>query len=243
MLARLAVLLHSKIAVALVGVVCVDGAGAVVATTSGATSHLPHAFFAQNGSQHGEGAHTSADDDASGTPSGVGAHKEQHGVVATVNSAGSSFVHTVTREDTKTSSPLTVIVNADTEFEGVTNSFAALKAGMEVEFGGASQADGSFLAAKIERGTNAENDNDEDDNHQQAEASGAIATIGGSSFTPNDEHGTVTITVTNTTTFEGVEGIANLKGERRVKVRGAQQSDGSSAARHVQVDDSGHGGD
>jgi hypothetical protein len=243
MLAKLAVLLHSKIALAIVGVVFVAGTGAVVATTTGATSHLPNAFFAQNESQHGEGTHTSGDDDATRTPTSVGAQEEQLGVVATVNSAGSSFVLTVTKEDTKTTRPLTVIVNADTEFEGVTKSFADLKAGMEVEVAGASQADGSFLAVKIEAGNDAENDNDEDDNHQQTDVSGAIATIGGSSFTLRDEHGTVTITVSNTTTFEGAKGIADLKLGMRVEVSGAKQSDGSIAAQHVQVDDSGHGGD
>ena len=39
---------------------------------------------------------------------------------------------------------------ADTKFEGVTKSFADLKAGMQAEVGGASQSDGSFLAAKVE---------------------------------------------------------------------------------------------
>jgi hypothetical protein len=57
MLAKLAVLLHSKIALAIVGAVFVAGTGAVVATATGATSHLPNAFFAQNGSQHDEGTH------------------------------------------------------------------------------------------------------------------------------------------------------------------------------------------
>jgi hypothetical protein len=38
-------------------------------------------------------------------------------------------------------------VTADTKFEGVTKSFADLKAGMQAEVGGSLQSDGSFLAA------------------------------------------------------------------------------------------------
>ena len=234
MVAKLAVLLNSKIALAIVGAVFVAGTGAVVATTTGATSHLPNAFFAQNGSHHNDGTHT---------PGGVGVHQEAHGVVASVDSAGSSFVLTVTKQDTKTAGPLTVKVTADTKFEGVTKSFADLKAGMEAEVGGAPQADGSFLAAKVEAGNDAENDNDEDDNHQEAEASGAVTTVGATSFTLKGEHGTATITVSNTTTFVGVKGIADLKVGMRVEVKGAKQSDGSIAAQRVRVDDGGHSGD
>jgi hypothetical protein len=234
MLAKLAALLHSKIGIAIVGAVLVAGGGAAVATATGATSHLPLVSFAQNGS------HDHGDDDATKTPNGVGEHQERHGVVASVNSAGSSFVLTVTKEDTKTSSPLTVEVTADTKFEGVTKSFADLKAGMQAEVGGASQSDGSFLAAKVEASNGNDAENDNDDAHQETEVSGAVATVGASSFTLKDEHGTVTITVSNTTAFDGVKGIADLKVGLRVEVRGAKQANGSIAAQRVHVEDSGH---
>ncbi|HEY7094913.1 MAG TPA: DUF5666 domain-containing protein [Ktedonobacterales bacterium] len=229
MLAKLAALLHSKIGIAIVGAVLVAGGGAAVATATGATSHLPLVSFAQNGS------HDHGDDDATKTPNGVGEHQERHGVVASVNSAGSSFVLTVTKEDTKTSSPLTVEVTADTKFEGVTKSFADLKAGMQAEVGGASQSDGSFLAAKVEASNGNDAENDNDDAHQETEVSGAVATVGASSFTLKDEHGTVTITVSNTTAFDGVKGIADLKVGLRVEVRGAKQANGSIAAQRVHV--------
>jgi hypothetical protein len=255
MLAKLAALLHSKIGIAIVGAVLLAGGGAAVATATGATSHLPLVSFAQNGS------HNHEDGDATKTPGGVGEHQETHGVVASVNSAGSSFVLTVkheaddngdtggehgtpttTSKSTPTTSTLTVNVNADTKFEGVTKSFADLKAGMQAEVGGASQADGSFLAAKVEasNGNDAENDNDEDDNQQEADVSGAVATVGASSFTLKDEHGTVTITVSNTTAFDGVKGITDLKVGMRVEVKGAKQTNGSIAAQRVHVEDSGH---
>jgi Domain of unknown function (DUF5666) len=237
MFAKLAALLHSKIALAIIGATFVAGTGAVVATATGATSRLPQALFAQNGSQHG-------DDDATKTPGGVGEHQETHGVVASVNSAGSSFTLTVTHEanddqggssdehgtptakSTPTTSTLVVKVTADTKFERVTKSFADLKAGMEAEVGGAAQSDGSFLAAKVEasNGNDDENDNDEDD-HQQADVTGAMTTV----------------TVSNTTAFEGVKGIADLKVGMRVEVRGMKQSNSSVAAQHVQVGNSSHG--
>jgi Domain of unknown function (DUF5666) len=236
MLAKLAALLHSKIGIAIVGAVLVAGGGAAVATATGATSHLPLVSFAQDGS------HDHGDDGATKTPDGIGEHQERHGVVASFNSAGSSFVLTVTKEDTKTSSPLTVKVTADTKFEGVTKSFADLKAGMQAEVGGAAQSDGSFLAAKVEasNGNDAENDDDEDDAHPEAEVSGVLTTVGASSFTLNDEHGTVTITVSNTTAFDGVKGISDLKVGMRVEVKGAKQTNDSIAAQRVHVEDSGH---
>jgi hypothetical protein len=254
MFAKLAALLHSKIALAIIGATFVAGTGAVVATATGATSRLPQAFFAQNGSHPG-------DDDTTKTPGGVGEHQETHGVVASVNSAGSSFTLTVTHEandneggagdehgtptakSTPTTSTLVVKVTADTKFEGVTKSFADLKAGMEAEVGGAAQSDGSFLAAKVEasNGNDDENDNDEDD-HQQADVTGAVATVGATSFTIKDEKGAMTtVTVSNTTAFEGVKGIADLKVGMRVEVRGMKQSNGSVAAQHVQVGNSSHG--
>jgi uncharacterized protein DUF5666 len=253
MLAKLAALFHSKIGIAIVGAVLLAGGGAAVATATGATAHLPLVSFAQNGS------HKHENDDATKTPGGIGEHQEIEGVVASVNSAGPSFVLTVKHEaddghsdstdehgtpttaatSESTPSTVTVSVTTDTKFEGVTKSFADLKAGMQAEVGGASQADGSFLAAKVE----ASNGNNADDNHQAAEASGVVATVGASSFTLKDEHGTVTITVTSTTTFVGAKGIADLKVGMRVEVKGVKQSNGSIAAQQVQVDDSGHTGD
>ncbi len=259
MLAKLAMLLHSKMGIAIVGAVLVAGGGAAVATATGATSHLPLASFAQDGS------HNHEDDDATKTSNGVGEHQETHGVVASVNSAGSSFILTVQHEadddhgdtsdehgppttastpkSTPTTSTLTVNVTADTKFEGVTKSFADLKAGMQAEVGGASQSSDSFLAAKVEASNGNDAENDDDDTHQEAEVSGSIVTVGATSFTVKGEQNTSTVTVSNTTTFVGVKGITDLKSGMRVEVKGVKRSDGSIAAQHVQTDDGGHSGD
>jgi DNA/RNA endonuclease YhcR with UshA esterase domain len=68
-----------------------------------------------------------------------------------------------------------------------------------------------------------------------------VVTVGASSFTLKDEHGTLTITISNTTAFDGVKGIADLKAGMRVEVKGAQQTNGSIAAQRVHVEDSEHG--
>jgi hypothetical protein len=241
MFAKLAMLLHSKLALALIGAVLVAG-GAVVATASGATAHLPQALFAQNGAQRAEATHTPGDDEATKTPGANEENKDLEGKIASIDAAGSSFVLTVTEED-KASSTVTVTVNADTKFEGV-KGFADLKVGMSVEVKGAAQSDGSVLANKVEVG----NDNDEDDNEndheaQEAEVSGVIATVGVSSFTVKSEKGVMTtVTVSNATTFEGVKGFADLKAGMNVEVKGTKQSDGSIAAQRVQVEESEHSG-
>jgi hypothetical protein len=112
---------------------------------------------------------------------------------------------------------------------------------MEAEVGGEPQADGTFLAAKVEAGNDAENDNDEDDTHPEAVVSGAVATVGATSFSVKDAQGaTTTVTVSNATIFEGVKGIADLKAGMRVEVSGAKQTNGSIAAQRVHVEDSGH---
>src|SRR5262249_2985004 len=134
---------------------------------------------------------------------------------ASVNSAGFSFVLTVTKEDAKTSRPPTVKVTADTKFEGVTKSLADAKAGRHAEVGGATQSNGSFLAAKVE----ASNGNDA---RPEAEISGAVATVGATSFRVKDAQGaTPSVTVSNVTILDGVKGIADLDVGARVEVIGA----------------------
>jgi hypothetical protein len=256
MLAKLAALLHSKIALAIIGATLVAGTGAVVATATGATSRLPQVLYAQNGA-HGEGTHTADDHESTKTPGDNQGHEETHGVVASINAAGSSFTLTVKHEadddqdgtsdehgtptanstpkPTPTTSTLIVKVNADTKFEGMTKSFGDLKVGMQAEVGGATQTDGSFLATKVEASNGNDGDDDEDD-HQQADVSGAVATVGATSFTVKGEQGTMTVTVSSATVFGGgVKGLTDLKVGMHVEVAGMKQTNGSIAAQRVYV--------
>ena len=83
---KLAALLHNKIGIAIVGAVLLAGGGAAVATATGAHPICPWCPSLTNW------PHNHGDDDATKTPGGVGEHQETHGVVASVNSAGASFV-------------------------------------------------------------------------------------------------------------------------------------------------------
>jgi hypothetical protein len=228
MLAKLAGLFHSKLALALVGAMLIGGGGAVVAT--GVTSHLTtaFAFHAQNG-PHAEATHTASDDKQGDQESGDQDH-DLNGSVTSINSAGSSFVLTTTKED-KTSSAATVKVNAATKFAGAAKSFGELKVGMRVEADGATQSDGSLLATTVEA-TNAVGD----DEQHLAGASGSVVTVGATSFTVKGMQGTTTITVSSTTVFMGgVRRLADLKAGMHVVAIGAKQSDGSIAAQRVFV--------
>jgi hypothetical protein len=265
MFAKLAVLLHSKIALAIIGAVFVAGTGAVVATATGATSHLPSAFFAQNGSQHTEGTHNPGSDDATKTPGSdkQDQSKEREGKITALDAAGSSFTLTSTHwasqdqgdsgddhgtptvkptpKSTPTTTSLTVKVNADTKYEDAAKSFADLKVGMWTEVSGASQSDGSFLAAKVAISSGNDGDNDEDDQQQESGIFGSIVTVGATSFTVKGEQSTVTVMVLNTTTFIGVKGIADLKAGMHVGVIGAKQANNAITAQRVLVLSDGRG--
>jgi hypothetical protein len=267
MIAKLAALLHSKIALAIIGAMFVAGTGAVVATATGATSYLPNAFFAQNGGQHAEGTHTSGDEDATKT-AGSDQQDQSHereGKITAIAAAGSSFtltsMHSASEDQgdgsdehgtptaestpkaTATTTSLTVTVTATTKYEGAAKSFADLKVGMWADVNGATQSDGSVLAATVEMSSGNDGDNDEDDQQQENGISGAVVTVGATSFTVKGEQSTITVTVSNTTTYEGVKGIADLKAGMHVEVVGMKQSTGSIAAQHVKVGESEHSGD
>jgi hypothetical protein len=259
MFAKLAALLHSKIALAVIGAVFVAGTGAVVATATGATSYLPNALFAQNGGQHAEGTHTSGDENTTKTP---GSDKqdqsnEREGKITAIGADGSSFTLTSTHwtsdaqgdgsedhgtptvkptpKSTPTTTSLTVKVTANTKYEDAAKSFADLNVGMWADVSGATQSDGSFLASKVEISGGNDGDNDEDDQQQESGIVGSIVTVGATSFTVKGEQTTVTVTILNTTTFIGVKGIAELKAGMHVGVIGAKQANNSITAQRVLV--------
>jgi hypothetical protein len=211
-------------------------------------------------SQNSQGDETDACD---------GDQQETHGVVASVNTAGSSFTLTVkheaddessesgdhsgssdtsdehetptakpTAKATPTTTTFTVNVNTQTRFEGVAKSLGELKVGMQAQVGGTPQSKGVILASKVNTGTSDQQEGNGGSNTSTADISGVVVTPGATSFTVKDEQGTVTITVSTTTTYVGVKGIADLKAGMRVEVKGTKQSNGSIAAQQVMV---GHG--
>jgi hypothetical protein len=214
-------------------------------------SLLASMVFTKSSAASGEQAASQGDQ----TDECDGEHEQTHGVVASVNAAGSSFILTVkhdadesgetgeehstpTAKPTATTFTLTVKVTAQTRFEGVTKTFAGLKAGMQAEVGGTPESQGVIVASTVNTGTSDQQEGGGGSNNGAADISGVVVTPGASSFTVKDEQGTVTITVSNTTIFVGVKGIADLKAGMRVEVKGTKQSNGSIAAQQVTV---GHG--
>ena len=213
------------------------------------------------------GAEASAEDSQSGPGSQGdeseacdGDQQEAHGVVASVHTA--SFTLTVkheaddeagesgdehgtpTAKATPTTTTLTINVNGQTKYEGVAKSLADLKVGMPAQVGGTPQSKGVILARTVTAGASDQPEGSGDKSGGAAYSAGTVMTVGATSFTLKDGHGaTTTVTVSTTTSYLGVKGIADLKAGMRVVVVGVKQSNGSIAAQHVQVDDSGHGGD
>jgi Domain of unknown function (DUF5666) len=200
MFAKIVVLLHSKVAVAIVGGLLVAGTGGVV--TTAATGQTPMALIANATHLGNAGAHNNSDDHSKDDHSndqgknGQNAHVE--GTIASLGS--SSFVLTVGHDNdesnendengeqhdanddhgTPTASPSTttttpttvnVTVNEQTKFEGVAKAFGDLKVGMQVEVQGARQTDGSVLASQVESGGDDAQDN-EGDHHAAGQQGG-----------------------------------------------------------------------
>jgi hypothetical protein len=120
----------------------------------------------------------------------------------------------------------------------VTKTFAELKAGMQAEVGGTPASKGVMVASTVNTGNSDQQEGSGGSNTGTADISGVVVTVGAASFTAKGEQGTVTITVSNTTTFVGVKGLADLKAGMRVEVKGTKQSNGFIAAQQVTV---GHG--
>jgi hypothetical protein len=214
-------------------------------------SLLASSVFTKSGATSGQQAASQGDqaDECDGE------HEQTHGVVASVNAAGSSFALTVKREadesgesgesggehgtptakPTATTFTLTIKVTAQTRFEGMTKTFAELKAGMQAEVGGTPAAQGVIVASVVNTGASDQQEGSGGSSTGAADTSGVVMTVGAASFTLRDEQGTVTITVANTTTFAGVKGLAELKAGMRVEVKGTKQSNGSIAAQQVIV--------
>jgi hypothetical protein len=268
MFAKIAVLLHSKVAIAILGGLLVAGTGGVVATA--ATGQSPVTLVANathlgNAGAHNDSGDTSKDDHSKDQgKNGQTAHLE--GTIASLGS--SSFVLNSVHENdesnengeqhdanddhgTPTASPSTttttpttvsVTVNEQTKFEGVAKAFGDLKVGMQVEVQGARQTDGGVLASQVESGGDDAQDNEGQHENEQ-EVSGTVLSVGADTFSLKTEHGAKTITVSKTTVFDGgLTGLGDLKVGKQVEVKGALQSDGSIAATRVHGEDSGSGG-
>jgi Domain of unknown function (DUF5666) len=176
---------------------------------------------------------------------------EFKGTVDSIDSSNSSFGLTLADGSTEQ-----VITDAQTEFAGSLHRFADLAKGQRVEVKGTAQSDNSILASTVENENEDQNDDaNEDNDEHEAEGTGTVLSVGDSSFVLKLNAGSVAVTVSSATVFDGgLRSLADLKAGMRVEVKGQKQSNGSIAASRVHGEDvnddgdnhggnSGHGGD
>lgn len=222
MLGKLALLFKGKVAAAVLGSALLVGGGttAVLAANNG---QLP--FVGQTQLQE----HQDNDDNNNGANENHNDGQQVEGVIKSIDTGNSRF--TLTPQQ---GAVVTVVVNAQTVFEGGLSNLGSLKVGQHVEAKGTLQSDGSLLAAKVE-GQNANNDQNEN------ELKGTIASVntGNNSFVLKLSNGTTrTVTVSSKTVFDGgFQSFADLKAGASVEVHGNLQSDGTLAATRVHRED------
>jgi hypothetical protein len=155
MLGKLALLLKGKLAAAILGTVLLAGGGATaVLAANGTQLQLPLA--SQTASQEHQG--NDAFDDHGNDQN----ENELRGTVASVNTGSSSFVLKQPSGATKT-----VVVSAQTVFDGGLQRLSDLKAGQLLEVKGNLQSDGTLAATRVHG-----EDNDADDDHGGDNGSG-----------------------------------------------------------------------
>lgn len=241
MTAKLLALVHSKIALAVIGVVLVGGSGAAVAAATHGQLNLASSSAAQ-------ATHTPGHD--SGNDADSHAHTVSiEGKLTAYDSNGKTI--SVQARDAK--SATTIKVDANTRVNGEhASSLADLTnaIGHDVQVQADKQSDGSLLAWKVTvEGT--DSGNNSGDNHggdggdnggqasQHAAIAGTVASVdtGSSSFTVKLADGTTkTVTVSSSTEFEGsAHHLADLKAGMRVAVQGTSQSNGTIAAAQVEA--------
>ena len=170
MINKLALLLRSKMGLAVVGALLVAAVGATAGlAVTGATAHLLAAGQTPSAAQcasdeHSSGHPTSSPSDDRDEPDDQG--ENQHavqGTVTSVDTANSSFVVTQCNGTTTT-----VEVSTKTTFDQSVRSFADLKVGLFVDVEGTLQSNGSFTANRVhveENGSDEEHEGSDGDDH------------------------------------------------------------------------------
>lgn len=160
MLARFAALLHSKAALALLGVLLIGGGGTtaiVSAHGTGTPSRSPHTSASANASGNTTASQKSssaakntrdndtndANDDNGNDANDDDDAGELHGTIVSVGAG--SFVLKLADGTTRT-----VTVSSQTVFEDDASGVGGLKAGAQVEVNGSAQANGAFAASRVE---------------------------------------------------------------------------------------------
>lgn len=223
LIAKMAAIIRTKAAVALVAAVLVVGGGSAVAlaATHGNPGQLLSGFAAPT-------------HDAHGTPQGdqgdQGDHASAEGTLTKYVAPSGGALGSVTVKKADGTSA-TFAVNSDTRVNGThANSLEDLPGvvGSQVQVQAQTQSDGSELATKITVQGSA----------NSVELHGTVASVNaaGKTFLLTTDSGAVTVTVTSDTKFShDTSGLAGLQTGARVNVQGVKQSDGSIVASHIEV--------
>lgn len=240
MLTRLATLVHSKIALAVLGVVLAGGAGTAVATVANG-GQLPLTHPATQANAAASSAHHDNASDHAHTISIEGTLK-----------AYDAGAKTISVLPNNASSATTVAVNSDTRVNGEhASSLSDLThaVGHAVQVQATKQKDGTLLAWKITvEGADTDHGSSSGTGTGQNNGSGApgangqvqtlhgtVVSVGVGSFVLKLDGGTQeTINVSSSTHFDGAaHSLAGLKSGMQTTVRGAKQSSGAFAATQV----------
>ena len=224
MLGKAALLVKSKVAIAVLGVV-LAGSGGTAALA--ATGHLPSLPATANAGQ-------SANDHGNS-----GNHGHTVGIEGVLNSynAGAGTISVLAQNATTATS---VSVNAQTRVNGAdATQLSDLSAniGHKVQVQADKQSDGSLVAWKITvEGASA---TPNAGSASRREVAGTVTSVSGTGFVVKVAGGgAVTVVTDDKTAITSAAGnLTDIKVGARVEVHGATQSDGSFLASSIQVED------
>lgn len=225
MLGKAALVVKSKIALAVIGVL-MAGTGGTAALA--ATGHMPTLPGASNSSQaQGQGANSN--------------HGHTVGIEGTLTAynAGAKTISVRTGKDDSSS---TITVNDQTRVNGAqATKLSDLSAniGHKVQVQADKQKDGSLVAWKITvEGTTDGSNGSGQANASSRTVAGVVTEVTASGFVVKTATGdSITVTTNGHTTFRGAAGaVAKVTVGARVEAHGALQSDGSILADSVQVE-------
>jgi hypothetical protein len=181
MINKLALLLRSKVGLAVVGGLLVAAVGATAGlAVTGATAHLLAAGQTPSPAQcasddHGSGHTSSQTNDRDETDDqGENQHAVQ-GTITSVDTANSSFVITQCNGTTTA-----VEVSAKTTFDHSVQGVADLKVGLFVDVKGTLQSNGSFTASRVhveEKASGDDHDGSDGDDHHGGGGTNIPSTI------------------------------------------------------------------
>lgn len=230
MTAKLLTLLHSKVALAVIGVLLVGGSGAAVVAAN-----------------HGQNPSSQSSAEATHTPNAHAASGD-HAHTVSINgklTAYDASAKTISVKPSDGSSSTTISVDANTNVNGQhASSLADLTkaVGHDVQVQADKQSNGSLLAWKItvqgddsDHGAGNGGNGNDGNSGQHRVITGTVASVGTSSFTVTLPDGSSkTVTVSSSTEFAGAaHSLSGLKHGMHVIVQGTDQSNGTIAASQI----------